>query len=122
MFALMGLMFSYMTVQDEGDRLSVCFGWLTAFGRRIRYDEISRVERGAMTLFDGIGIHTNLQGAESFNPGTRGCVVVHLKNSSTVRIGTTDVEALCRFLEGRIARIGHARDQGISERLRPTIK
>jgi hypothetical protein len=101
MFALVGFMLSYMTVQDEGDRLSVGFGPL-AFGTRIRYDQIARVDRGAMTLLDGIGIHTNRQGAESFNPGTRDCVAVHLKNGSTVRIGTSDVDALCRFLEGRI--------------------
>lgn len=99
--ALIGFMFSYMTVQDEGDRLSVGFGPL-AFGTRIRYDEITHVDRGVMTLFDGIGIHTNLQGAGSYNPGTRDCVAIHLKNRSTVRIGTSDVEGLCRFLEGRI--------------------
>jgi|HubBroStandDraft_6_1064221.scaffolds.fasta_scaffold970892_2 hypothetical protein len=102
MIALLSLMFSYMTMLDEGDGLFVGFGPLTAFGTRIHYDEITRVDRGAMTLADGIGIHTNLQGAESFNPGTRDCVVVHLKNSSAVRIGTSDVEVLRRFLEARI--------------------
>ena len=101
LFGLIGLMCAFIIVQDKGDHLFVCFGWFTAFGRKIRYDEISGVERGAMPWFANIG-QSHLRDTETFNPGPRACVVVHLKDGGTVCIGTSDAEALCRFLEGRI--------------------
>jgi hypothetical protein len=103
LFTLFGVLFSYMTVQDEDDSLAVSFGPLRAFGTKIRYDEIGSVGRATMTLLDGIGAHTSLGGAWSFNPGTRDCVIVHLKNTSrAVRIGTDDAGPLFAYLERRI--------------------
>lgn len=100
-FGLIGRACSYIAVQDEGDHLFVCLGWFTAFGRKIRYDEISGVERGTMPWFANIG-QSHLRDTETFNPGPRACIVVHLKDGGTVCIGTSDAGALCRFLEGRI--------------------
>ena len=53
---LLAQWFGQLTVRDENDRLSICFGPLPLFRRRILYADIDSVERIRSTILDGWGI------------------------------------------------------------------
>ena len=95
--------FHHLTVEDEGDRLSISFGPLPLFRRSIRYNDVIGVERGRTTLFDGLGIHLSLRGGWVWNIWGLDCVVLRLQHS-TLRVGTDDAEALLAFLQSRLER------------------
>ena len=93
--------FHHLTVEDEGDRLSISFGPLPLFRRSIRYNDVIGVERGRTTLLDGLGIHLSLRGGWVWNIWGLDCVVLRLQHS-TLRVGTDDAEALLAFLQSRL--------------------
>jgi hypothetical protein len=97
---LLAASFHHLTINDEGDHLSISFGPLPLFRRTVRYGDIEQVEVGKTSLLDGWGIHMSLRGGWVWNLWGWDCVVVHFKNGGTLRIGTDDAENLARFLEG----------------------
>ena len=94
--------FHHLTVENEGDRLSIRFGPLPLFRRSVRYEDIVHVESGRTTVLDGWGIHLSLKGGWVWNLWGRDCVVLQLRYSS-LRIGTDDAEELARFLTLQLA-------------------
>ena len=94
--------FRHLTVEDEGDQLSVSFGPLRVFRRTIPYSAITEVETDHTTLLDGWGIHLSLRGGWVWNIWGRDCVRVQF-GSSTLRIGTDDPEGLTGFLRARLS-------------------
>src|SRR5262245_51552745 len=76
LFLALAMCFNHLTVEDEGDRLSVRFGPLPLAQRRIRYDDIREVELGRTMLLDGFGIHMSVRGGWVWNIWGRECVVI----------------------------------------------
>jgi hypothetical protein len=97
--------FHHLTVEDEGDCLSISFGPIQLFRRAIRYEDILSVEIGRTTILDGWGIHMSLRGGWVWNIWGRDCVVLRLRKG-ILRVGTDDAEKLARFLEEKIGERG----------------
>lgn len=100
-FFMLGLMFTYLTVCDEGESLSVRFGPLPLFGTEVRYADISSVEPSRSALIDGWGIHWLPGRGWTLNLWGFDCVEL-VVNGRTLRIGTDDVENLVAFLRSRV--------------------
>jgi hypothetical protein len=94
--------FHHLTVEDRGEYLTIRFGPLPLFRRRVQYDNMVRVETGRTTVLDGWGIHVSLRGGWVWNLWGFDCVVVHLRNG-VLRIGTDDPIGLARFLAQKLA-------------------
>jgi hypothetical protein len=94
--------FHHLTVEDQGDVLSVHFGPIPLFRKTVKYSDIVSVEVGRTLLLDGLGIHMSIRGGWVWNLWGRDCVVVSFKNGSTLRIGTDDAENLAGFLQSRV--------------------
>lgn len=95
--------FHHLTVEDQGDVLSVRFGPIPLFRKTVQYSDIVKVEVGRTLLLDGLGIHMSIRGGWVWNLWGRDCVVVHFRNGGVFRIGTDDAENLAGFLEGKIS-------------------
>lgn len=93
----------HLTVEDQGDRLSISFGPLSLFRRSVKYEDIESVEVGRTTISEGWGIHMSLRGGWIWNLWGRDCVVLRLKRD-TLRVGTDDAENLAQFVTDKIAR------------------
>lgn len=100
--AVLAPVFHQLTVEDQGDVLSIRFGPIPLFRRTVQYADIEKVEVGRTLVLDGWGIHMSIRGGWVWNLWGRDCVVVHLKNG-TLRVGTDDASNLCRFMETKIA-------------------
>ena len=103
LIALLATAFHHLTVVDQGDVLAIRFGPIPLFRRTGRYTDIEKVEVGRTLLLDGWGIHMSIRGSWVWNLWGRNCVVVHLVNGGTLRIGTDDAENLVGFLNGKLA-------------------
>lgn len=53
LLALAAPAFHHLTVEDQGDRLAICFGPLPLFRRTVQYADIEQVEIGRTLLLDG---------------------------------------------------------------------
>ncbi len=95
--------FHHLTVNDQGDKLSISFGPIPLFHRDVKYEDIISAEVGRTTILDGWGIHLSLRGGWVWNVWGRDCVVVRFKRG-TLYVGTDDAEKLARFISGRIVR------------------
>lgn len=95
--------FHHLTVEDQGDVLSVRFGPIPLFRKPVQYSDIVSVEVGRTLLLDGLGIHMSIRGGWVWNLWGRDCVVVHFRNGGVFRIGTDDTENLAAFLERKIS-------------------
>lgn len=94
--------FHHLTVEDEGDRLSISFGPIPLFRRSIKYESIVSVEVGRTTILDGWGIHMSIRGGWVWNVWGRECVVLRLRKS-ILRVGTDDAAQLSEFLNRRLS-------------------
>jgi hypothetical protein len=103
---LLAMCFHYLAVEDQGDVLAIHFGPVPLFRRTVRYTDIGSVEVGRTLLLDGWGIHRSVRGGWVWNLWGRTCVVVHFKDSSTLRVGTDDAENLVQFLQSKIGERG----------------
>lgn len=93
--------FHHLSVEDEGDRLSVSFGPTPLFRRTVSYADIVSVETGRTTMLDGWGIHFSDRGGWVWNLWGRDCVVLSL-SKGTLRIGTDDGERLAEYVKNRL--------------------
>ena len=98
----LGMTFDHLTITDQGNWLSICFGPLRLFRRKIYYANIVKVEVGRTLILEGWGIHDSIRGGWVWNLWGRSCVVVHFKTGGTLRIGTDDAENLAGFLEDKV--------------------
>lgn len=99
-FILCALMFGTLAVRDEGDHLSLRYGPLPLFRKRIRYADITAVEPGRSSIIDGWGIHYILWRGWTYNLWGFGCVKLTLGNR-VIRVGSDDAENLAEFLKGK---------------------
>lgn len=93
--------FHRLTVEHQGDRLSISFGPIPLFRRSIKYDDIISAEIGRTTILDGWGIHMSLRGGWVWNLWGRDCVVLQMRKG-ILRIGTDDADKLADFLKQTI--------------------
>jgi hypothetical protein len=100
-----GPMYHHLTVEDQGEVLTIRFGPIPLFRRTVRYADIVKVEVGRTLIVDGWGIHYSIRGGWVWNLWGRDCVVVHLKKG-VLRIGTDDAANLAGFLEEKISEGG----------------
>ena len=98
---LLGASCGHLTIEDEGDRLSVRFGPFPLFRRRIPYDDILEVETGRTTFLEGWGIHWSPWGGWVWNIWGYDCVLLRLKRGK-LKIGTDDAAGLAEFVSSRI--------------------
>lgn len=94
--------FHYLTVEDQGERLSICFGPVPLFRRSMKYEDIMSAEVGRTTILDGWGIHMSLQGGWVWNLWGRDCVVIRFKNGGRLRVGTDDADNLASYIQRRL--------------------
>ena len=94
--------FHHLTVEDEGDQLSISFGPIPLFRRSIKYENIMSVEIGRTTILDGWGIHMSFRGGWVWNIWGRSCVVLRLRKG-ILRVGTDDADQLLDFLTRRLS-------------------
>ncbi len=99
---LLGVSFHHLTVEDEGDRLSVRFGPFSLFRMHIPYEDILEVETGRTTFLEGWGIHWSPWGGWVWNIWGYDCVVLRLKRGK-LKIGTDDAEGLAGFVKSHIS-------------------
>jgi hypothetical protein len=100
--ALAGLMFGSLTVRGDGEFLSLRYGPLPLFGKRIPYAEVTAVEPGRTALIDGWGIHCIPGRGWTYNLWGFGCVKLTL-GKKVIRVGTDDPEGLAAFLRAKRA-------------------
>jgi hypothetical protein len=98
--------FHHLTVVDLGNSLMVRFGPIPLFRKTLQYADILKVEVGRTLILDGWGIHMSIRGGWVWNLWGRDCVVVHLRNGGTLRIGTDDAESLAGFVKRKVGERG----------------
>ena len=101
LLTLLGPMFHFLKIEDRGETLSIQFGPISLFQRKLNYADIQEAKVGRTLLLDGLGIHFSIRGGWVWNLWGRDCVVVTLKGSGSLRIGTDDGERLAEFLNGK---------------------
>lgn len=93
--------FQSLTIADAGDELTVTFGPLPMFRKRIPYSSITSAEPSHTALIDGWGIHWVPRRGWTWNLwGTR-CVRLTV-HGQTVRLGTDDPENLAAIIRSKI--------------------
>ena len=98
---LVGTMFGYLRVWDDGDRLMVRYGPLPVFHAKIPYADMTAVEPDRSSLIDGWGIHYVPGRGWTYNLWGLDCVKI-MRGDRITRIGTDDRENLAAFLQSRI--------------------
>ncbi len=104
-FALCGLMFGFLTIRDEAQWLSLRFGLLPVFRKRIRYADITAVEIGRTSLLDGWGIHYFPGRGWTYNIFGGDCVKLTL-GRKIIRVGTDDTDELAKVIREKICNSG----------------
>lgn len=92
--------FRTLTIEDEGDALSIRYGPLPLIRKRIMYDSIQGVEVGTSSWIDGWGVHWFPGRGWTYNLWGFACVALVVRGR-TIRIGTDDAENLAMFLRGK---------------------
>lgn len=95
------LMFTNMTVRDDGDFLAIRYGLLPVFRHRIRYADITSVESGRTSIIDGWGIHWTPGRGWTYNLWGFQCAKLTVVGK-IVRIGSDDVDGLVEFLSDKV--------------------
>jgi hypothetical protein len=101
---VLGMTFHHLAVEDQGEFLTIRFGPLPLFRRKVQYANIVKVEVGRTWILEGWGIHYSLRGGWVWNIWGRDCVVVHFKNGGVLRIGTDEAGNLAGFLAGKVSK------------------
>ena len=95
------LFFSTLTIQDQGKFLSVRFGPLPLIKIVIRYSNITAIKPDKSSILDGWGIHYIPWRGWTYNLWGFKCVRIEM-GKETVRVGTSDPEALAQFIKEKI--------------------
>lgn len=102
LFVCLAACFAHLTIADVGDGLSIEYGPLPVFRKKIRYDEVTSAEAAQSDWLDGGGIHYIPGRGWIFNLWGTDCVKLTLQRS-TVRLGTDDLSNLLSFVKTRIS-------------------
>ena len=97
-----GFCFRELTVSVDTAELSVQYGPIPLFGKRIPLANIAQVEAGRSTWIDGWGIHYVPGRGWTYNLWGFDCVELNL-NGKRLRVGTDDRDHLAQALADRIA-------------------
>jgi hypothetical protein len=100
-FVLCALMFGTLTVRGDGECLTLRYGPLPVFRKRVRYADVTAVEPGCTSIIDGWGIHYIPWRGWTYNLWGFGCVKLTL-GKRVLRVGSDDVENLAAFLKAKI--------------------
>ncbi len=98
---LVGTMFGYLRVWDDGDRLMVRYGPLPVFHAKIPYADMTAVEPDRSSVIDGWGIHYVPGRGWTYNLWGLDCVKI-VRGDRITRIGTDDRGNLAAFLQSRV--------------------
>ena len=93
--------FSWLEVKDDGNWLSIQYGPLRLFHKRLDYGDIRNVKQSRSRLIDGWGIHYVPGRGWTYNLWGFDCVEMNV-GSSRFRIGTDDADNLAAFLQSKI--------------------
>jgi hypothetical protein len=100
LLVVFGLSFKTMAVADEGDHLSVRYGPIPLFHKRLAYEFISDAHPARSRWIDGWGIHYIFGRGWTYNLWGFDCVEFQYKDRPC-RIGTDDVQGLTDWLRSR---------------------
>jgi hypothetical protein len=100
-FLLVALLFSSLTIRDEGEWLALRYGPLPIIRKRFRYADITTVESGRTSIIDGWGIHYIPGRGWTCNLWGFGSVKLSF-GRKVIRVGSDDVENLVEFLRGKV--------------------
>jgi len=95
--------FHFLTVREDGQHLSLRYGPIPLFRRRIPYEEVRGVRAARSKIIDGWGIHWVPGRGWTFNLWGFDCVELDLNGGKTMRIGTDDVKGLVAHVSARMA-------------------
>lgn len=95
------LAFVRMTVAGDDEGLSVRYGPLPLFRKRIPYAKITGAKRARTSLIDGWGIHYCPGRGWTYNLWGYECVELQL-GKKKLRIGSDDPDGLLSFVQSRI--------------------
>jgi hypothetical protein len=101
-FVVVSLIFTTLTVRDEGEWLALRYGPIPLIHKRIRYADITAVERGRTTILHGWGIHWAPGQGWTYNLWGFDCVRITL-GRKILRVGSDDVDNLLEFLRSRLS-------------------
>ncbi len=101
LMVMTGLMFTNLTLRDEGEFLDIAYGPLPVFRKQIRYCDLRAVEPCRTQLIDGWGIHWVPGRGWTYNLWGFDCVKLDVKGR-TIRVGSDDVDQLTQFLAKKI--------------------
>jgi len=96
------LFFSTLTIQDQGMFLCLRFGPLPLIKIYIRYSDITDAVPDRSSILDGWGIHYIPWRGWTYNLWGFKCVRIQM-GEETVRVGTSDPEALAQFINNKIS-------------------
>ena len=102
LLGLVAASFQHLTVEDQGEFLSIRFGPLSLFRKHIPYQKICEVDIGRTWVIDGWGIHYSIRGGWIWNIWGRDCVVIRFRQGGKLTIGTDQPAKLVEFLRRRI--------------------
>ena len=104
----LSICFRTLRLQSDEDALAITFGPVGLFKNRLRYDQIVGFRADRSHVIDGWGIHYRPGAGWIWNLWGFDCVRFNLKDGTTLRFGTDDVDGLLAHLEARtgIARGG----------------
>ncbi len=97
LLAFMGFCFRDLTISVDQSELSIQFGPLPLFGRRISLANIGQVEASHSSWIDGWGIHFTPRRGWTYNLWGFECVEFKL-NGRRFRVGTDDRDRLTQIL------------------------
>ncbi len=101
---LLSAAFAYLSVRDEGVRLSIRFGPVPIFRKSIFYKDITAVQKDRSHFLSGWGIHLTRKGW-LWNIGGFDCVYIEIGEKKTL-VGTDDPDGLTAFLLSRVSGLG----------------
>lgn len=101
LLVFLGFCFRELTVSVDHSELSIRFGPIPLFGKRIPLSNIAQVETGHSSWIDGWGIHYVPGRGWTYNLWGFDCVEFQL-NGKRFRVGTDDRDRLAQALAEKV--------------------
>lgn len=98
---VLGFSIRSLTIEEVGDGLSVRFGPLPLFKKKILFSDIESAKVSHTTLLDGFGIHYSLRGGWVWNIWGYPCVHLKLKKGQ-IWLGSNEPEKLLSAIQRKV--------------------
>lgn len=98
---VLGFSVRSLTIEDVGDGLSVRFGPLPLFKKKILYRDIASAKVTHTTLLDGFGIHYSLRGGWVWNIWGYPCVHLQFRKGQ-MWLGSNEPEKLLAAIQKKL--------------------